>query len=237
MVFLEVAEAGEGAGAEGGDGASSAAVSARASSPAACASWDAVMRPRRLAEGGGAAVAAGGPGCGGGGVAGGEELGAVGAEDAVVAELAGGGQDDIFADMRLAGWSGRRPVSSSRGAAGDVVAAGGVAGGLGLGGFPGGAGGPGRPCRGRGGGGARRRTRPGRPMFHLPMACSRSPFHAASLICSRYHSATDCLTRRMRTAVEFIPSTLIGSSAANNRTPWSASSRSSRGPTFRCSRR
>ena len=60
--------------------------------------------------------------------------------------------------------------------------------------------------RARGGGRARRGSRRGRvPMFHPARACSWSPFQAFSLICSRYHSATPCLTRRTRTVVALTP--------------------------------
>ena len=64
-------------------------------------------------------------------------------------------------------------------------------------------------------------------MFHPSRACSRSPFQAFSLIWNRYHSAMPCLTRRTRMVVAFMPSTLMGSSAANSGMPASASWRSS----------
>ena len=56
-------------------------------------------------------------------------------------------------------------------------------------------------------------------MFHPARECSRRPFQAFSLICSRNHSATPCLTRRTRTVVALAPATSMGSSVANSGTP------------------
>ena len=56
-------------------------------------------------------------------------------------------------------------------------------------------------------------------MFHPSRACSRMPAQAFSLICSRYHSAPPCLTRRTSTVVALVPSMLIGSSVANSGIP------------------
>src|SRR6266851_594271 len=64
-------------------------------------------------------------------------------------------------------------------------------------------------------------------MFHPSRACSWRPFQAFSLIWNRYHSAMPCFTRRTRIVVAFIPSTSMGSSAANRGIPASASWRSS----------
>ena len=67
----------------------------------------------------------------------------------------------------------------------------------------------------------------GRPMFHPASECSRSPCQAFFLICNRNHSATPCLTRRIKIVVGLMPSTSIGSSVANKGTPQAASSFSS----------
>ena len=56
-------------------------------------------------------------------------------------------------------------------------------------------------------------------MFHPSRACSTSPFQVFSLICSRSHSATPCLTRRTRTVVALTPSMTAGSSVANSGIP------------------
>ncbi len=63
-------------------------------------------------------------------------------------------------------------------------------------------------------------------MFHPSRACSRKPFQAFSLIWNRYHSAMPCFTRRTKIVVAFMPSTSIGSSAANSGIPASDSWRS-----------
>ena len=64
-------------------------------------------------------------------------------------------------------------------------------------------------------------------MFHPARVCSRSPCHAFFLIWSRNHSATPCLTRRIRMVVGLMPSMSMGSSVANSGTPAAASSFSS----------
>jgi hypothetical protein len=61
------------------------------------------------------------------------------------------------------------------------------------------------------------------PMFHPASECSRSPFHAFSLIWNRYHSAMPCFTLWTRNVVEFMPPMSIGPSVANSGIPASAS--------------
>ena len=88
--------------------------------------------------------------------------------------------------------------------------------------------GPGRPCTARGAVPGRRGSRRGGvPMFHPARECSLSPFQDFSLIWSRNHSATPCLTRRTRTVVALAPAMSAGSSVANSGTPARASSFSS----------
>jgi hypothetical protein len=56
-------------------------------------------------------------------------------------------------------------------------------------------------------------------MFHPCRVCSQNPSHDFSRVSRTYHSATPCLTRRVRIVVARLPLTLIGSSAANSATP------------------
>ena len=64
-------------------------------------------------------------------------------------------------------------------------------------------------------------------MFHPSRECSTSPFQIFSFNCSRYHSATPCLTRRTSTVVALTPSMSAGSSVANSGIPCRDSSFSS----------
>src|SRR5215831_3931612 len=64
-------------------------------------------------------------------------------------------------------------------------------------------------------------------MLYPSMVCCSKPRQAFSFSWNRYHSAMPCFTRRIKMVVAFIPSTLIGSSVANNGIPASPSCRSS----------